>query len=270
VIFTSGAGDGSQVQTIRLADTGGNDMPRIDVQIPAPDGVSNGTLHVPGGDGPWPGVVMFPDGGGFRETFREMGDHLAGLGFVVLVPDVYYREGEWAPFDMATAFSDEKERARLFGVIGSLTNERIIADAGAYADFLLARPEVRGPVIGTTGYCMGGRMSMLAAGGTGARIGAAASFHGGRIAVAGDPASPHLAADRIRATVYVAGAIEDRSFTREQAELLDGALTAAGVEHTVEFYPAHHGFAVPDNDTYDPVASGRHWEALRRLYQARL
>jgi carboxymethylenebutenolidase len=58
---------------------------------------------------------------------------------------------------------------------------------------------VRGPAIGTTGYCMGGRMSMLAAGGTGARIGAAASFHGGRIAVADDPASPHLAAGRITA-----------------------------------------------------------------------
>ena len=242
-------------------------MPRIDVQIPAPDGVSNGTLHVPGGDGPWPGVVMFPDGGGFRETFREMGDHLAGLGFVVLVPDVYYREGEWAPFDMATAFADEKERARLFGAVGSLTNERIIADAGAYADFLLARPEVRGPAVGTTGYCMGGRMSLIAAGGLGRTIAAAASFHGGRLAVADDPSSPHLAADRITATVYVAGATDDGSFTTEQAELLDSALTNSGVSHTLEFYPAHHGFAVPDNPTYDAEADARHWEALRQLYR---
>ncbi len=115
---------------------------------------------------------------------------------------------------MATAFSDEKERARLFAVMGSLTNERIIADAGAYADFLLARPEVRGPAIGTTGHCMGGRMSMLAAGAVAARIGAATSFHGGRIAVADDLGSPHLAADRITATVYVAGAVEDSSTPR--------------------------------------------------------
>ena len=41
-------------------------MARIDVQIPAPDGQSNGTLHVPDGDGPWPGVVVFPDAGGSR------------------------------------------------------------------------------------------------------------------------------------------------------------------------------------------------------------
>ena len=56
-------------------------------------------------------------------------------------------------------------------------------------------------------------------------------------AVADDPSSPHLSADRITAAVYVAGAIEDGSFTAEQAGLLDRALTGAGVEHTVEFYP---------------------------------
>jgi carboxymethylenebutenolidase len=95
---------------------------------------------------------------------------------------------------------------------------------------------------------------------------ASAAFHGGRLAVAGDPSSPHLAADRITATVYVAGATDDATFTAEQAGLLDGALTAAGVDHTVEFYPARHGFAVPDNPTYDAEAEARPWEALARLY----
>lgn len=245
-------------------------MARLDVRVPTPDGTSNGTLHVPDGDGPWPGVVIFPDAGGFRETFRQMGDQLASMGYVTLIPDIYYRAGEWAPFDMATAFTDEKERTRLFGIMSTLTNDRIIADADAYAEFVLARPEVTGSAIGTTGYCLGGRMSLVAAGGIGPKIAAAASFHGGRLAVADDPASPHLAAGRITATVYVAGAIEDNSFTVDQAELLEGALTDAGVDHTVEFYPAHHGFAVPDNGTYDEKASTRHWEALRHLYQHHL
>jgi carboxymethylenebutenolidase len=245
-------------------------MGRLDVQIPAPDGHSHGTLHVPDGDGPWPGVLVFPDAGGVRETFGQMGDQLAGLGYVVLVPDIYYRSGEWAPFDAATLFTDPAERARMFGLVKRLTNDAIIADAGAYADFLLARPEVSGSAIGTTGYCLGGRMSLVAAGGLGRTIAAAASFHGGRVAVAEDPSSPHLAADRITATVYVAGAIEDGSFTTEQAGLLDSAFTDAGVEHTVEFYPAHHGFAVPDNPTYDAEAAARHWEALGRLYRDHL
>jgi carboxymethylenebutenolidase len=245
-------------------------MPRLEVQIPAPDGDSPGTLHVPDGDGPWPGVLVFPDAGGARETMRQMGDHLAGMGYVALVPDIYYRAGSWAPFDVATLFTDPGERARMGALVRPLSNDRIIADAAAYASFLLARPEVTGAAIGTTGYCLGGRMSMVAAGGLGGTIAAAASFHGGRIAVDGDPSSPHLAADRITAEVYVAGATDDDSFTAGQAELLRGALADAGVDFTVEFYPAHHGFAVPDNPTYDAAADARHWDALGRLYQARL
>jgi carboxymethylenebutenolidase len=245
-------------------------MPCLDVQIQTADGHSTGTLHVPQGDGPWPGVLAFPDAGGVRETFRQMGDRLASMGYTVLIPDIYYRAGEWAPFDVATLFSDDQERARMSGLVSVLTNEAIVADAGAYADFLLARPEVTGPAIGTTGYCLGGRMSLIAATGLDHRIAAAASFHGGRLAVEGDPSSPHLSADRITATVYVAGAEDDGSFTTEQAALLESALTGAGVDNNVEFYPARHGFAVPDNPAYDAQASDRHWVALHELYQARL
>src|ERR1022692_1750377 len=68
-------------------------MRRLDVQISAPDGHSSATLHVPDGDGPWPGVLAFPDAGGARETFRQIGDRLAGLGYVALIPDIYYRAG---------------------------------------------------------------------------------------------------------------------------------------------------------------------------------
>jgi len=243
---------------------------RLDVSIPTPDGHSNGTLHLPGEEGRWPGVLMFSDGAGVRETFRQMGDQLAGMGYAVLVPDTYYHAGQWAPFDVATLFTDERERARLSTITSVLTQDRIIADSAAYADFLLARPEVSGPAIGTTGYCLGGRMSLIAAGGLGSKIAAAASFHGGRLAVDGDPSSPHLLAGRITATVYVAGAQDDRSFTAEQAGLLEDALTVAGVDHTLVFYPAHHGFAVPDNPTYDAEASARHWAALRELYRDHL
>jgi carboxymethylenebutenolidase len=245
-------------------------MSRIEVQVPTADGQSKSTLHLPEGDGPWPGVVVFPDAGGARETIRQMGDKLAELGYVALVPDVFYRAGDWAPFDMATLFSDEQERNRLFGLMGALTNDKIISDSASYCDFLLARPEVSGPAIGTTGYCMGGRMSFIAATALGSKIAAAASFHGGRLALADDPASPHLAASGITGTVYVAGAKDDNSFTAEQAELLENALAAAGVDHTVEFYPARHGFAVADNETYDSQASARHWQALEDLYQAHL
>ena len=78
------------------------------------------------------GVLVFPDAGGVRATFGQMGDRLAGLGYVALVPDIYYRAGEWTPFDVATLFTDPRERARMSGLVRPLTNDAIVADARAY------------------------------------------------------------------------------------------------------------------------------------------
>jgi carboxymethylenebutenolidase len=74
----------------------------------------------------------------------------------------------------------------------------------------------------------------------------------------------------MRAKVYVAGAENDASFDDEQFQRLSAALTDAGVDHTLVTYPALHGFAVPDNPTYDEPAAARHWEALKDLYGSSL
>lgn len=198
-----------------------------------------------------------------------MAERLAGLGYVVLVPDVYYRSGHWAPFSMKDVFNDKAERQRLFAMIGSVTPDAMESDARAFFDYLAARPEVRGETFGTTGYCMGGRTSLIVAGRVPERVAAAMSFHGGGLA-ADDPGSPHLLAEKIRAAVYVGGAADDASFTEAQAETLDQALTAAGVEHTIEWYPALHGFAVPDNAPYDEAAAEKHWDAMKDFFGAHL
>jgi carboxymethylenebutenolidase len=244
-------------------------MPSVSASITTPDGTCSVTLHTPNGNGPWPGVVMYPDAGGARPTFEEMAETLAGFGYAVLLPDVYYRAGDWQPFSMATAFTDPTERTRLFGMIGSLTQDMMTADAAAFFDFLAQRPEVVGDRFGVCGYCMGGRISLIVAGRRPERVGAAGSIHGGGL-VTDRADSPHLLADRITATVYVGAAENDGSFTPEQAEILDKALDSAGVPHTIEAYHAAHGFAVPDNPPYDVEAAQRHWLALRRLFEAAL
>ncbi|MBX5485562.1 MAG: alpha/beta fold hydrolase [Mycolicibacterium hassiacum] len=240
-------------------------MRRISDTITTPDGECRVTLHVPDSDGSFPGVVMYPDAGGARPTFDEMGDKLAGYGYAVLVPDVYYREKDWQPFDMATVFTNPSERERIFAMIAKVTPDFMAADAAAFFDYLAGRPEVRGERFGTTGYCMGGRTSLIVAGRVPERVAAAMSFHGGGLA-SDDPGSPHLLADRIQAAVYVGAAENDPSFTTEAAETLDKALTAAGVEHTIEWYSAAHGFAVPDNAPYDAAAAERHWQATAAFF----
>ena len=244
-------------------------MPSVSASVTTPDGTCPVTLHTPEGSGPWPGVVMYVDAGGVRDTMHEMAQTLADQGYAVLLPDVYYRHGDWAPFDMRTVFGDPEQRTRLMTMVGSVTPDMIAGDAGAFFDFLDSRPEVTGSRFGVFGYCMGGRTSVIVAGRQPDRVAAAGSFHGGGL-VAKDPNSPHLLADKMKATVYVAGAENDGSFTTEHAETLDKALTAAGVEHMVEFYPAGHGFAVPDNPPYDKSAADRHWAALERLFGASL
>ena len=245
-------------------------MPTITDTNTTPDGTCPVTLATPAGDEPWPGVVMFPDAGGRRPVFEQMAEQLAGDGFAVLVPDVYYRHGDWAPFDLNTAFSDPDERKRVMSMMGSITPDHMASDAAAFFDYLESRPEVSGTTFGTTGYCMGGRTSLMVAGLVPERVAAAMSFHGGGL-VSDDASSPHLLADQIRAAVYVAAAENDASFTSEQAVTLDEALTAAGVEHAIDFYPAAHGFAVSDHTgIYDQDAADRHWKAMQTFFGAKL
>jgi carboxymethylenebutenolidase len=244
-------------------------MPNISDTVTTPDGSCPVRLFTPEGEGPWPGVVMYPDAGGVRDTFDEMAAKLADFGYAVLLPDVYYRLGDWEPFDMKTAFSDPEQRKRLMSMIGSITPMKMAMDAEAFFDYLADRQEVSGDRFGTTGYCMGGRTSLVVAGRLPDRVVAAASFHGGGL-VTDSEDSPHLRADQMRAAIYVGGAENDASFTAEHAEQLEKALTAAGVEHTIETYSAGHGFAVPDNGPYDEAAAERHWTAMREFFGAHL
>ncbi len=241
-------------------------MTQRSVEIETADGTCPAALSIPDGAGPWPAIVMFPDAGGMRDTMREMGGRLSALGYVVLVPDVYYRNGPYDPIDMRTAFSTKESAEKVMAMIGGYTVDKAARDAGAFADFLDTLPEKQAGGIGTTGYCMGGRLSFLAAANLGGRVAAAASFHGGNLPNAADPDSPHHKAAGVKATMYVAGATDDRSFPAAQKDLLEGCLSEAGVVHTIETYDAHHGFAVPDNPSYDEAAAERHWKATERFF----
>ncbi|WP_436790715.1 dienelactone hydrolase family protein [Yinghuangia sp. YIM S10712] len=244
-------------------------MPRTNVTLETEDGTCAAVLHTPANSaadpGGVPGVIVYPDAAGVRETFAAMADRLAELGYAVLLPDIYYRT-PYAPFDSGNLFSDPEEFARLRSLAAGLSPEMSGRDTAAFIGFLAARPEVSGTRIGTVGYCMGGRMALLAAAHHPDRVGAAASFHGGNLAPADDAHSPASLAGCITAELHVAVAENDPSFPTDQYKRLETALKDAGVRHTMATYPAQHGFAVADNPAYDPAADERHWAALTALY----
>jgi carboxymethylenebutenolidase len=139
-----------------------------------------------------------------------------------------------------------------------------MSDTQAFLEFLGSERAVRPGGVATTGYCMGGAASLSAAGTYPDRIVAAASFHGGRLA-SDAPESPHRLASRIKARVYVAGAIEDASFPDDMKARLQEALTTARVSHVIETYPARHGFVLRDTPAFDAAAADRHWRTLTQL-----
>lgn len=240
------------------------------IEIKTRDGVCPSYVYRPAAGAPWPAVLVFMDGLAIRPALLELGERLATYGYFVLLPDLFYRSGPYEPMDPHTVFSDpEKRKILMEKFFAPATPANVMSDTRAFLDFLAAQPDVRPGKIGTTGYCMGGLMSLTAAGTYPERIAATASFHGGRLATDA-PDSPHLLAPHMKSRVYIAGAIEDASFPDDMKARLERALSDAGVDHRIETYPARHGWVFRDTPVYDAAASERHWQSLTALLAATL
>lgn len=247
-------------------------MTRSSVTIQTRDGEPQASVFRPDvGNGPWPAVLVYQDGRGVRQALFELGQRIASAGYFVLLPDLFYRAGPFTPPD-PVKFSQDAELRKQWQTkyMATATKSNVRSDTQAFLEFLATEPDVSSLSIGTTGYCMGGGLSLAAAGHFPERVVAAASYHGGNLAT-DDPESPHLLAPRIRAEVYVAGAVEDASFPDSQKRLLSDALNAAQVVSTVETYPgAKHGWVPSDSAVYDREASDRHYQTLLALFERRL
>ena len=238
-------------------------MAKQDIEITTADGTARAGLFR-AANGATAGVILYMDAFGPRPTLDGMAERLAALGYVVLVPDLFHRKAPYGPFDAKTAFSDEKTRRKLMGLLSGTTQAMTIRDTGAFLD-ALAKHGATGPV-GAVGYCMGGARALNAAASYPDRIRAAASFHGGNLA--GDNAdSPHRRAAEIKARVYVGTAGVDRSFPPEQSARLAEALRTAEVDHAIENYVGMgHGWCVPDHSAYDEKGAERHWKRLETFF----
>lgn len=229
-----------------------------------------------------PGLLLALDGGGVRPAMFQMAEEMAAEGFTVIVPDLFYRVGH--PFDLlpegqpktfagffGQVRADPSFRGKAMAVLGgagSPDNVReVFGGVMQLIDEQLLAP--KGPVkagkLGITGYCMGGGVAFRVGAQFPERIGAVASFHGGNLATTA-PESPHLGVPKLKANVFVAGAVEDNSYTPEMRDRLVDALKAAGVKHTVETWDgALHGFSVPDTPVFKPEFGKRHHDSLLQL-----
>lgn len=231
--------------------------------IRAADGDCPAHLFRPDGDGSWPAVIVYMDALAIRPAMIDLAARIAAAGYVVLLPDLFYRHGPYAPI-VAAEIKDF--RAEIGPLMATIDNRKAAADTAHFLQFLDTRPEVKGRKVGATGYCMGGGMVLTAAATFPDWIAAAASFHGGSLATdAAD--SPHLLAPQIAAEVYIAGADKDRAYPPEMAERLEAALSEAGVTHRCEIYEgAIHGWTMPDLPIYNEAAAQRAFAELTALF----
>ncbi len=239
----------------------------VEVDVPASDGAARAVLVTPRGEGPFPAVILFMDVFGIRPALTGMAERLAEHGYVVVVPDLFWRAGAYGPLVPAVVMGDEALKRDLFGRLRAATDtERADRDTSACLDYLAGLAQVRPGPVGVVGYCMGGGIALRAAALFPDRVAAAAAFHPGRLATDA-PDSPHLLAERIRARVLVAGADADASFPAEEADRLRVALDAAAVANQVTIYAgARHGFVPADTPAHDRDAAERHWVELLALF----
>ena len=235
------------------------------VEIGTPDGVADGYALYPSEDGSYPAVIFYMDGIGLRPVLIDFATRVAERGYFVLLPNLFYRGGKAPLFDyeeFLAGINRDEHRGKMMALLGQLTPDAIERDSRAYLSFVDAQPQAQSGAIATTGYCLGGAVSLRTAAYHPDRVVAAASFHGGRLATE-DPASPHLLVDRITAQLYIGHAENDQSCPAEQIERLEGALNAAQVRHLTEVYAAGHGWTMPDTAAYDEAAAEK---ALQRLF----
>jgi carboxymethylenebutenolidase len=260
--------------TVALSASGARAQAKVvqkDVDVPMANGVSDSALFYPESKGHWPAVLIWTDILGLRPVFREMGQRLAAEGYVVLVPNPFYRNAKAPVVDGSFDFNKPEDRAKVMPMAAALTAEATISDAKAYVAFLDAQPQTdKKKKMGVQGYCMGGPPTFRTAATAPGRIGAAATFHGGGL-VTDKPDSPYLMIPQMKAEVLCAVADNDDKRDPAAKDKLKEAFAAAHLKATVEVYEGcNHGWTVRGSQSYNEAGAERAWTELTALYKRNL
>jgi len=251
-------------------DPGARPVTEKDVLVKTADGSADAALFVPTGKGKWPAVLLWPDILGLRPVFREMGKRLAAQGYVVLVPNPYYRTKKAPVVEGAFDFNSKDDMAKIMAFKAGLTDAMVDRDSAAYVTFLDMQPQTdKRRKAGVQGYCMSGPIAFRTAAVRPDRIGAVATFHPGAL-VSDKPSSPHLLIPKSRAAYLVIIAKNDAEKMPNEKPDLEAAFRKARRPAKVEISSANHGWTVAGSQTYDEKEAERAWAELLPFYRAYL
>lgn len=240
------------------------------LDITTKDGAMETFICRPERGGPYPAVLFLMDAPGIREELYDMARRLGTSGYVVLLPNLYYRAGRDTKYGPDVLEKGSAEHTRMRAVRTKMTIPPVMDDVAAMLAFIDGRADVKKGPVGCHGYCMSGPYALAAAARYPDRVAAAASVYGTWL-VSDAMESPHLTLAKAKGELYIACAEHDELAPLPMVEELRGLFSRSGAAGELEMYPGvHHGFAFPGRWCYDKPAAERHWERLIALYRRRL
>jgi carboxymethylenebutenolidase len=224
------------------------------VRVASHDGDELDAHLVVPASGAGPGIVLLHEAGGVTGYVRGVADRLAHLGYVTLVPDLFWR------IERNVDLQNDKDMTRALELIGQFDPHAGVRDVDAALSWMRSRPEVDGPV-GVVGFCFGGGLTY----GVACELDPAC-------AVAYYGVGVELLADRIDEvtcpTLLHFGStdvfIPLDSLERIQVE----AGTKPNVE--IEVYDAGHAFDNPYAEWHAPEVAARAWDRTAAFLAAHL
>jgi carboxymethylenebutenolidase len=212
-------------------------------------------VGVPHRTGPVPGVLVAHHAPGVESQMQDVVHRLFRAGYAAIAPELYHRQ---------SADVDRKKRPTL------LVGGEILQDLRASLDYL-KKVEVPVGRVGIVGFCLGGRVSYLAATEM-HELKAAAVFYGGNMfKTVGDGPSPVDRTAQIECPIIAFTGADDTNPSPEDMRKIDAELTKHGKSHEFHLYQgAAHAFHNFTEDTYRERAARSSWESLLAFFNEHL
>ena len=212
------------------------------VSVETPDGPMPALLFRPP-TGSGPGLVVVQEIFGVSGYIRDRAADLAALGYVVLVPEVYWR------LDDAEIDPTGDVLGQAMGLVQQLDWELAVADVSATVEHLRGLIEITGPV-GLLGFCFGGGLAFAVA--AGQPVDVLVSYYGSAL---GDLL--HLA-DQVQMPSLHHFGLADAYIPVERQDQIRAAVTAQGARFET-YADAGHAFDNPDPMFHHAAASAAAW-----------
>ncbi len=223
------------------------------VTVATPEGHMPAVLCKPARSGCFPAILLLMKAFGLTSHIYDVAARIAKEGYVVLAPDLYYRE----PSDHTFGYDQVAAAMALMGQLDF--GPPVEADLSAAIAYLQSRLDT--DRIGVTGFCLGGGLSFLTACRFSAEIAAAAPFYGmvldEWIDAVQDIAVPML--------LFFGG--QDPFIEGDRVQQIEARFQQLGKDYTVQVYPdANHGFFCHERESYHPAAAQHAWQTLMDFF----